>query len=679
MYNMFMDINRNKPDGTPNPFFLHPYSENSPFAFYQDYHYHNVNLQTAYVKDTKYGKLQFGVMTGLQYLYQRKREDYFLLPVQNGVIPGADFRSFFPSGVDQNVQSLYTRQYTDLRGRVASTHPQQIAMTVIDPTLGTKATLTPHWYVLPNRPGNADNVEKKFRYIQAVTNLSLLKNHLVLIGAVRRDLTRLTDQSFIITDDLPADWAGNSVITRPSAPADYWTLTYTPKDATGKPIAATIPAPQRPRQTINGVNVRLAQYANDRFQDDYSTPDITTATNTRSFGAVVNIWGGFGVYANNSTTFDANNGSLNVNLNLIQPTASQSYDAGIRYTMPNGKMNFSAGWFKAYQKGASVSVGTSFFSNNNTIANSPVIGDLSDGGKNVRGLPVFPGFSINSTQTNQTIGYEAEVTANLTKNWRLIMNWGKNTPTQKDVWPDVVPYIKAHDAVYRQILADSGITIDANNRASILPQYNDPTKINVTKVEATVNAWNALQSTALPTLILTSATESRQIMNGTAGGPVWQLNVATDYRLSSGPLNGLRAGIAVNFRGRSVLGARTADTIVDPNNPNNSILDPNDNANNYLYGGGYAKGTGTLSYTYRMKETSTRYAPKTIQFDLAIDNLFNLTKPVIEYSTTNNSSANSLVMAPLNNDISQPAIHAIPGAYNYQAPRNYTLTAKLNF
>jgi hypothetical protein len=80
-----------------------------------------------------------------------------------------------------------------------------------------------------------------------------------------------------------------------------------------------------------------------------------------------------------------------------------------------------------------------------------------------------------------------------------------------------------------------------------------------------------------------------------------------------------------------------------------------------------------------MKETSTRYAPKTIQFDLAIDNLFNLTKPVIEYSTTNNSSANSLVMAPLNNDITQPAIHAIPGAYNYQAPRNYTLTAKLNF
>ena len=52
---------------------------------------------------------------------------------------------------------------------------------------------------------------------------------------------------------------------------------------------------------------------------------------------------------------------------------------------------------------------------------------------------------------------------------------------------------------------------------------------------------------------------------------------------------------------------------------------------------------------------------------------------MIEYSTTNNSSANSLILVPLNNDISQPAMVLMPGAFNWQAPRNYTLTAKLNF
>lgn len=683
MYNMFVDINRNKPDGTTNPYFLQPYSENSPFSFYQDHKYNNVNLQTAYVKETKYGKLQFGVMTGIQALENRKREDFFLLPIQNGVIPGADFRSFFPSGQDQNLQSVYTRQYTALRGKLPSRHPDQVPMTITDPTLGTKATLTPRWYVLPNRPGNADDIAKKYRYIQVVANMSLFKNHLVLIGAARRDLTRLSDHLFVQSDDMPADWAGNNLIPRPAAPKDYWNLTYTPKDATGKAILGAIPAPQRPRQTINGVNVRLPQYVNDRFQDDYSTPDITSSTNTRSVGVVINLAYGFGLYANDSTTFDATNGSLNVNLNLLAPTSSHSYDAGIRWTMPGGKLNFSAGWFRAYQQGASVAVGTTFFANNNTIANSPVVGDLSDGGRNQRGLPVFPGFSVNSTQTNETIGYESELTANLTRNWRLILNWGKNTPMQKDVWPDVLPYVREHDAIYRQILADSGILINpSNNQAFINPAVNDPTKINVTKVEATVAAWNALQSTAIPTLELTSKTKSRQIANGAAGGPVFQANIATDYRFQTGWVKGLRAGLAINYRGRSVLGARTADTIVDPKNPNNSIPDPTNDANNYLYGGGYGKGTANFSYTYKLKESNGKYArlqPKTIQFDLAIDNLFDLSKPVIEYSTTNNSSANGLVMAPRNNDISQPAIWSIPGAYNWQAPRSYTLTAKMNF
>ncbi|MSU65621.1 MAG: hypothetical protein EXS38_05870 [Opitutus sp.] len=684
MYDMRVDINRLNPDGTPNKFFLQPFSENSPFSFATESNYTNANLQTAYVKDTRYGKLQVGLMGGMQDMDQIKREDFFLLPLHQGIIPGADFRAFFPPNQDQNLQSVYTRQYTALRGTVPSRHVTENPLTVYDYTRGTRAVMTPHWYTLPNRLGWGVDSYKRYRYVQAVANVSTLKNHLVLIGAARRDFTRLATLSYKQSDDMPVGWDGSYMTPKASPPADYWTLTYVPKNAAGQPIGGgAVPAPQRPRSSINGLNVPSPQYANDRFQDDFSTPDLTAAVNTRSFGAVVNLWKGIGIYVNDSTTYDTNAGTLNVNMNLIPPTSSHSYDAGVRYTMPNGKLNFSFGWFKAFQQGASQSVGTTFFANNNSIADSPVIGDLSEGGRNNRGHPRFNGFSINSTITNETIGYESELTANLTPNWRLIVNYGRNTPMQKDVWPDVVPWIEAHDALYRQILDDSGIQINAQSQASIKPQFNDPTKINVDRVTSTVNAWNSLMGPtgALTTLRLTAATKNRQILNGTAGGPLYTYNVATDYRFQKGFLRGLRAGIAVNYRARSILGAKTNETIADPNNPNLSIASPTNDANNYLYGKAYYKGAANFSYTYRFKEANGRfgrYAPKTIQFDLAIDNLFDLDQ-VLEYSTTSNSTANSNILAPVNNDISQQAMILIPGAYNWQPPRSYTLTAKINF
>ena len=680
MYDMRVDINRLNPDGTPNKFFLQPFSENSPFSFATESNYTNANLQTAYVKDTRFGKLQFGVMAGVQNMDQIKREDFFLLPLHQGIIPGADFRGFFPPQQDQNLQSVYTRQYTALRGTVPSRHVTQDPLTVYDYTRGTRAVLTPHWYTLPNRLGWGVDASKQYKYAQAVLNVSTLNNHLILLGAVRRDLTLISTLSHKQSDDMPVGWDGSYMTPKASPPTDYWTLKYVPKNAAGQPIGGgEVPAPQRPRSSINTVNVPLAQYANDRFQDDFSTPDLTAAVNTRSFGFVVNVWKGIGIYANDSTTYDTNTGTLNVDMNLIPPTSSHSVDAGVRYTMPNGKLNFSFGWFKSYQEGASQSVGTTFFANNNAIADSPVIGDLSEGGRNNRGHPRFNGFSVNSTITNETIGYESELTANLTPNWRLILNWGRNTPMQKNVWPDVVPWVEGKEAVYRQILDDSGIQINAQNQASIKPAFNDPTRINVDRVTNTVNAWNALMGPtgALATLRQTAATTNRQILNGSAGGPLYTYNLATDYRFQKTFLRGVRAGLAVNYKARSVLGAKTNETIADPNNPNLQIASPTNNANNYLYGKAYYKGAANFSYTWRLKEGG-KYTPKTIQFDLAIDNLFNLDQ-VLEYSTTSNSTANSNILVPLNNDITQQAMILIPGAYNWQPPRSYTLTAKINF
>ena len=673
-YNMQVDINRNKPNGDPNPYFMQPYSEFSPYSFHKNPGYHSANLQLTYVKDTRWGKLQLGAMGGIQNLALENRQDYFLLPLQKGVVPGDDFRSYFGS-VSLSVPSVFTRQYTALRGKVPSPHTTQEPLMVTNPLTGIRASTAPKWFVLANRPGSTDDTFKKYKFAQAAANLNLFKNHLVLVGAVRRDLTVLEVNNFTYTEDMPAGWDGSYYTFRPNPPADYWSLRYIPKNASGQALATVpIPAEFRPRAVVNATNLALAQYKNDRFQDDYSPPDVISAVNTRSFGAVVNLTSWFGIYANDSTTFDLNAGSINADLKLIPPTSSQSYDAGIRFNQPNGKLSASIGWFRAFQQGAPFGVGFNFRQNINSIADSPVVGDLSEGGRNIRGFGQFISQNVTSTLTRETDGYEAEVTANLTRSWRLMINAGKNRPVQKDVMPDLPGWIAGKNAVLRQILADSGVTIDANNQAFINPALNDPTKINVLRVQTAADAWNNYQQVTIPTILATNAAVSRQ-----TGGPELTANIATDYRFTQGRLNGLRAGIAINYRGRQILGARTADTIVDPANPARAIPGPDSVATNYLWAGGYTNAAANLSYTVRLKEGGRRYAPKSIQFDLAVDNLFGRSAPIIETSSTGSSTANGLVLAPRNNDISNPSIVSIPGSYNFQAPRNYTLTAKLNF
>src|SRR5690606_12937621 len=92
--------------------------------------------------------------------------------------------------------------------------------------------------------------------------------------------------------------------------------------------------------------------------------------------------------------------------------------------------------------------------------------------------------NIATTQTNDTRGWEFELTGNLTPNWRIIVNGAKTDAAAIDSHVDAVKFIADNDALMRQILADGGVLIDpATNLAYIDPALNDPTKINVEKAE----------------------------------------------------------------------------------------------------------------------------------------------------------------------------------------------------
>jgi hypothetical protein len=254
------------------------------------------------------------------------------------------------------------------------------------------------------------------------------------------------------------------------------------------------------------------------------------------------------------------------------------------------------------------------------------------------------------------------------------LNVSTNDARQKDPYPEVPKFIADNEPIERQVLADSGVLIDANNVARINPALDDPTKINQIAVQAAVDGWNNLQTIVKPSLAVARGPAIKSSQSVKLSG-----NLATDYRFSQGPMAGLRLGVALNYRAGQIIGDRSGDSIPDPKNPLAAIPAPTASVYNYVYGTAYIKGTGTASYTVRFKE-QRRFVPKTIQFNLTVDNLFRRHAPINGFTNvTNEASTAGVVLVPRNNDLNNPSRMSVPGNVTYLPPQNYTLSAKMDF
>jgi hypothetical protein len=345
---------------------------------------------------------------------------------------------------------------------------------------------------------------------------------------------------------------------------------------------------------------------------------------------------------------------------------------GIRFTLPNNRLAASAAWFNAYQKGSPTGTPSGFIGNYNAIGDLGPVGDLFN--RNRYDFRQFRENNIATTSDTDVRGYEFEVTGNLTPNWRLVLNMSKADAATENYGADAVGFIKANDGLMRQILADGGILIDATSKqAFINPALNDPTKINVDRATAAVNGWNGLVNNTIPQTLEQNAMRTPEL----GATDRWMWNIATDYRFRSGPLRGLRVGGALNYRPGHVAGRKSGDTIINPANPAQAIDDPAVNASNPIYGSAYFMTKLSLSYSVNLKETR-RFLPKTIHFDLNVDNLLDDTDAQYGYSTGSQNTSEQ-VFLPRNGNLSDPARYSAPGNVFYMEPRTYTLTARMEF
>jgi len=666
-----IDINRDLPDGSPNPSFLKPFIDVFVYRVAKDYEMSQARAQMVYSKNfARLGTLRFSALTGYNRNEVYAHAEAMLLPLTS-LAP--DARTWTDVS-EQSEYGAWTRWHvTDGSSRIWYDN-SEVRRTVYNPMNGVRESVAPRFIVDLRKPDNNYLSVQESKFLQGSGNFDLFNNRLILTGAYRHDLTSLDIQRTVLPGAAPVGWDGYSTIYAPRPPDDYWDLKFFPKNAAGQITGPEEIATTRPRvRATSGVvgdrsNAPRPQYANDRFQDDYSTPVIKDdPVNTWTYGAVVNLWKGVGIFANKSSTWNFSQPAQRVDGTVIPPTAAEGKDYGIRFTLPGNRLYVTATRYDSFQDGATVRAGTG----TNPIANVAPVGDNSTTGINNRGYRLVP-TDTYSTFTNTTSGYEFEVTANFTRNLRFVANASYTDAQQTEYQTDILEYYDKNEPIMRQVLADAGVLIRSDNVAYINPAVDDGSLINQEKVTAAVNAWNTVYTNTIPNL-----RNRGKVIQG--GSSKWTYNLAADYRFATTPLRGLRVGTGFRYRGGQAIGTKVNDTIRNPNNPNVAIDDPTVDAGTPVWGPSSIVWVGSLSYTIRLPESQRRMAPKTIQLDLNIDNLANNQELV--YGNINDvvQTSNTYFRPLVGEDISSPARRTVPGTFSYNAPRSYTLSAKLNF
>lgn len=642
---VYVDITRTLPTGAPNPNFLKPYFE-SAVRYDNDRGTETLNgrLAAAYVADTRVGRFILNFLGGANRQDATLRARQLTLPFEGD------------SRLWAGKHFIRYRQYWDQADRTMTAFDGPVS--VVDPIAGTTRSLTPLLVLDTTRADSNADRSYDYDYANLAMQAKLFGGRLNVVAAYRRDEYNNSAKVTRFAGDYPAGWDGQSVLWRPDAPADYYTLpAVVARDAAGNPTGGSVAADTRPRDT-NGF--ALPQYANDRFRDDTNAPAVKGGVSTRSVGTVWNLTRWLGLAVNVAETFNPPSGMVGYDGSLIPPSVAKGYDFGLRLNLLDGRVSASLNRFDSREDNAVAMVPSGSSNNFNTIFQANAIGDTSANGRNIRGFGDLP-VVLRDTVRRKTSGLEAEVTANLTRQWRLLANLSISRPIQDNAYPLTMAYWAEHEKDFRQILADSGVLVDPVTKvAAIDPKVSTALSPNASSAAA---AWNGIQSTFLANVV----TGPRLI----SGSARYTANVFTDYRFRAGWLDGVKAGLGVNYRARQVIGYRGGDTIVDPANPAVAIDDPAVDAYTPVYASSYYLCTGTLSYTWKLSRGQR------LSLDLRVDNLLN--DDDVRYFQNGGSGTGGTVQRPRDGDLSSPARVATAAAFSYPVPRSWTLTARLDF
>jgi len=407
----------------------------------------------------------------------------------------------------------------------------------------------------------------------------------------------------------PTNWDGQTLLFNPDAPANYWDLTSTQRNI-------------------------------------YNPPILDQNVSTNTYGGIVNATRWFGGFYNFAQTYDTSRSVLTINGFVLEPTVSEGWDAGIRFSLLDGRINASV------SKYGTTATHTSTGADRNEIPNlvrANVLGNTSVDGINGRGLGLVPQ-PYQDYQDNWANGYEFEVVANITKDWRLTMNYALPENYSNNRYPETLAYWAANKDTIKQIVSDTGAVIDATTNFASNPGILTSVSPDITSA---ISNWNSMQT-------FISTAEANAPVVSTAYK--YTANIYTDYKFATGVLKNLRVGGGVQFRSKIQLGNRGSDTIVNPANPAQAIDDPSVDASTPVYMDAWHMVTATVGYEIRLQNNMR------LGLNLNVSNLLDRTDQIY----------NGAGLRPRNGDITIPARVMSMVGY-YPDPRTFRLTARLSF
>ena len=637
---MYIDINRVLPNGAPNPHFLEPYADGTIRRNVTPRQAESLRFAAGYSRDAgKWGRYTLNLMGG------HTENENGNSSLNLSVAQNADRRRWGSTGSSLGATDIVRiRRYWSQSSRP---YLAPASIRYIDPLTGVDKTINPIWSVENDRSDSQQLARTRYRYAIAAINAKLLDNRLMLLGAVRADsFFNHVRQQQSAGDYDAATWNGTTSIFKPDAPAGWADLTFVPKAANGTPTGPAIAADTRPR---DGNGNPQAQYARDRFKDDFNAPAIDKREITRSVGAVFHLTRWLSPYANYAETFNPPGAIQRIDSSFLPPTVAKGIDLGLRFSLLEGRVTFSVARYTNEEENNGFDPGVQ--GNINGILAANAVGDLTPSGRNIRGLGNVPAV-MRDLRDRSAEGWEFETVANVTKQWRLLANVGLAKVYEENAYRDAKAYFAANDATLRQIMLDTGALIDATGAATV----NNAIPINERSpdVNGAVNSWNNLAA------LRRNLVDRRRLLQDQPS-----INVFTDYTLGATRLKGLRLGGGVQYRGKQIIGNRGADTIANPANPLAAIDDPAVDAYTAVYSpASYYTVVLTAGYTVRLERR------RELRFDLRVNNLLNDQGPLYSVSTA---------LRPKNGDLTSPARETVPNVYGYKQPVSFNLTTTLRF
>ncbi len=671
--NSTIDLNRNLPDGTPNPNFLQPYGEGQERI--KDFYIDNGQVRAVlnYIKDLgKWGSYTFN-LSGAQIERITKGRQ-----AVDSIAIAADPREWQGQAISiRNYWSATNRSFLPATGL-----PTNFFNVVPDSTgnnlAASAGTIHPH-YVLNSWDDSTQ-----------ITNSGILAmagrwfhNSLVVTAGVRDDAYRNETRTGLRQGSLPnnASWDGFALddrYWRATAPKDWATLTYIPKNADGSP-ASKVPLLATTRPTIagaNGVNLPNPLYANDRFRDDYNNPDRTGNGLSKTVGVVYYppvralSWVGLKLnYGSNYAVRAA--GQWDLYGTDAEPETGLAKEIALPLTFFNGGLTLTPRYYYNQwnnRLGDPATTGPI-----NTLMSAHDYADANAQGRNLLGFTNVLGQDYYSTLNT---GYEVEFAGRITRGWRLSGSLGTARSKDYNRWMNTQAYVRSRADEFKQVLLRAGGLLDASQKNPFAPSAPGLAIVNPaitatfqTDQQNAVTAYNSIWA----------AYDSIPLLQDTIGVEKLTWKVLTDYTIQEGRLRGLRIGLAANFVDRNLAGYRSADTIANPNFDKTKPVsatnlpyqdNPTVDANSPVWFKQPFEITGMLGYSMRLKSGSAMLQGRELSFNLVVRNLMNWQK-VFRQDT-------GLALRPPNGDLSLPYRVSVPSRVGqFEIPINFECTATL--